>query len=135
MVVSFVRAAALAGLAVLGVGIEAAQAQSEFPYDHDLVFDAPPMRGSKRVPILAIAEDGKAQIDLWCKRGEGKAVIAADTITIIIGTMNDEPCTPERAQADDDMLNALSQVTSWNLSGDVVTFSGAKPLRFRVATN
>ncbi len=136
MVVStFVRAAALAGLAALSVGIVAAQAQSAFPYDHDLVLDARPMRGSKRVPILAVAEDGTTQIDLWCKRGEGKAVIAADTITIIIGTMNDEPCTPERAQADEDMLNALSQATSWSLNGDVVTFNGAKPLRFRVATN
>ena len=29
--------------------------------------------------------------------------------------MNDEPCTPERAQADEDMIAALSQATSWSL--------------------
>ncbi len=134
MVSTFVRTAAVMVLVALWAGIEA-RAQAAFPYDHDLVLDARPMRGSKRIPILAVAEDGKAQIDLWCKRGQGKAVIAADTVTIIIGTMNDEPCTPERAQADEDMLAALSLATSWSLDGDVFMLNGAKPLRFRVATN
>ena len=41
----------------------AAKAQ-EFPYDRDLVLDARPMRGSKRVPILSVAATGAAQIDL-----------------------------------------------------------------------
>src|SRR5258708_40081780 len=82
----------------------ASQAQSAFPYDRDMLLDARPIRGSKRVPILAISEGGEAQIDLWCKRGRGQAAIAGDTITITIGAMNDEPCTPERAQADEDML-------------------------------
>ena len=93
------------------------------------------MRGSKRVPVLAVGADGQAQIDLWCKRGRGQATIAADTITIAIGAMNDESCSPERAQADEDMIAALSQVTNWSQRGDVVTLTGAKPLRFRAATN
>jgi hypothetical protein len=131
---TFGRAAAFAGLAFVAI-LPAAQAQTTFPYDHDLVLDARPMPGSKRVPILAVAQDGSTQIDLWCKRGEGKSVIAGETITIIIGTMNDEPCTPERAKADEDMLAALTQVTAWALNDDVVTFNGATPLRFRVATN
>jgi heat shock protein HslJ len=112
-----------------------AVAQNEFPYDRDLVLDARPMRGSKRVPVLAVGADGQAQIDLWCKRGRGQATIAADTITIAIGAMNDESCSPERAQADEDMIAALSQVTNWSQRGDVVTLTGAKPLRFRAATN
>src|SRR5882757_10219384 len=95
---------ALLGLFATG----ATQAQSAFPYDRDMVLDARPMRGSKRVPILAISESGEAQIDLWCKRGKGQAAISGDAITITVGAMNDEPCTPERAQADDDMLAALS---------------------------
>jgi heat shock protein HslJ len=114
--------------------VSAAQAQ-EFPYDRDLVLDARPMRGSKRVPILSVDTSGRAQIDLWCKRGSGQAVIAGDTITIIVRDMADDPCTPERAQADEQMIAALSQVTTWNLRGDVLTFNGGTTLRFRAASN
>jgi heat shock protein HslJ len=116
-------------------GTNAAQAQAEFPFDRDMVLEARAMRGSKRLPVLAVSPDGQAQIDLWCKRGKGQAAIGADTITITIGAMKDEPCTPERAQADEDMLAALSQATGWSQRGDVVTLSGARPLRFRLATN
>jgi len=49
--------------------------------------------------------------------------------------MNDEPCTPERAQADEEMIAALAAVTSWQQRGDVLTLNGAKSLRFRLATN
>ena len=110
-------------------------AQAAFPYDRDLVLDARPMRGGKRVPILSVGADGHAQIDLWCKRGQGQAVIAADTVTIIVGAMADEPCTPERAQADEQMIAALTAVTNWSFRGDVVTFSGGATLRFRAAAN
>jgi heat shock protein HslJ len=127
-----VRVAALAAVLALGI---AAQAQNDFPYDRDLVLDAPALRGSKRLPVIAISPGGQAQIDLWCKRGTGQAAIAGDAITIAVGAMNDEPCTPERAQADEDMLAALAGVTGWSARGDVVTLTGAKPLRFRVATN
>jgi heat shock protein HslJ len=112
----------------------AAQAQ-DFPYDRDLVLDARPMRGGKRVPVLSIDARGAAQIDLWCKRGQGQAVIAGGTITIIVSSMADETCTPERAQADEQMILALSQVTTWSLRGDVVTFNGVVPLRFRTASH
>jgi hypothetical protein len=107
----------------------------EFPYDRDMVLDARPMRGGKRVPVLAIEPNGRAQIDLWCKRGQGQAVIAGDTITIVIGPMNAEPCTPERAQADDELIAALSQVTTWNQRDALVTLAGGVTLRFRLATN
>lgn len=123
-------------LALLGlVAASATEAQSAFPYDRDMVLDTRPMRGSKRVPILAIAEGGEAQIDLWCRRGRGQAAISGDAITITVGVMNDEPCTPERAQADEEMIAALAAVTSWQQRGDVLTLNGAKSLRFRLATN
>ena len=93
------------------------------------------MRGSKRVPILSIGQNGRAQIDLWCKRGQGEAVVAGDTITILVGAMREETCTPERAQADEDMIAALSAVTNWSMRGDTVTLTGSTPLRFRAATN
>jgi heat shock protein HslJ len=112
-----------------------AGAQSAFPFERDLVLDARPMRGGKRVPVLAIGADGRAQIDLWCKRGQGQATIAGDTITLALDQMNDEPCSPERAQADEAMIAALAQVTGWSQRGDVVILTGATPLRFRLATN
>ena len=121
-------------LAVLLALGGAAQAQ-EFPYDRDLVLDARAMRGSKRLPVIAVSPDGQAQIDLWCKRGQGRVAIAGEAITITIGAMNDEPCTAERQQADEDMLAALAGVTNWSARGDVVTLTGAQPLRFRAATN
>lgn len=120
---------------VLGLLLASAAQAQEFPYDRDLVLDARPMRGGKRVPVLTVDASGQAQIDLWCKRGQGQAVIAGDTITIIVRTMADEACTPERAQADEQMILALSQVTTWTIRGDVVTFGGGVPLRFRAAAH
>ena len=114
--------------------VSAAQAQ-DFPFDRDLVLEARPMRGSKRVPILSVDASGQAQIDLWCKRGSGQAVIAGGTITIIVGDMAEETCTPDRAQADEQMIVALSQVTTWSLRGDVLTLNGGATLRFRAASN
>ena len=111
-----------------------AQAQ-DFPYDRDLVLDARPMRGSRRVPVLSVDASGAMQIDLWCKRGQGQAVIAGDTITIIVRAMADEACTPERAQADEQMLAALTQATSWTLRGDLLTLNGGATLRFRAASH
>ena len=43
-----------------------AVAGDSFPFGTTLMLDAAPMRGSKRVPMLEIAEDGSASIDLWC---------------------------------------------------------------------
>ena len=126
---------AVVWLAIIAAPVVPAVAQSEFPYDRDLMLDARAMRGGKRVPVLSIEQNGRAQIDLWCKRGGGQAAIAGDTITIIVGTMKDESCTPERVQADAEMLAALAGVTNWSARGNAVTLSGAKTLRFRAATN
>jgi heat shock protein HslJ len=122
-------------LALAFAGLSSRAFAQEFPYDRDMVLDARPMRGGKRVPVLAIEQGGRAQIDLWCKRGQGQAAIADDTITIVVGAMNAEPCTPERAQADEELIAALSQVSSWSQRGAVVTLTGAAALRFRLATN
>ena len=122
-------------LALLVASIALPLYAQDFPYDRDLVLDARPMRGGKRVPILSVEASGRAQIDLWCKRGQGDVVIAGDTMTILIGAMREESCTAERAQADEDMITALSAVTNWSARGDVVTLTGAKALRFRAATN
>jgi heat shock protein HslJ len=110
-------------------------AQAEFPYERDLLLDVRPMRGSKRIPILTIERNGRAQIDLWCKRGQGQVTVDGDAITITPLAMKDEACTPERAQADEEILTNLLQVTTWQMRGDVVTLTGGAPLRFKAATN
>jgi heat shock protein HslJ len=120
---------------VVGFLITSAAQAQDFPYSRDLVLDARPMRGGKRVPVLSVEPGGAAQIDLWCKRGQGQAVIAGDTITIIVQNMADEACTPERAQADEQLILALSQTTTWSFRGDVVMLNGGTPLRFRAAAN
>src|SRR4051794_23340095 len=70
----------------------------EFPFGRELLLDAPPMRGSKRVPGLEVSADGQATIDLWCKSGRGQAIIAGDTITIIPGETTAARCSPEQAR-------------------------------------
>ena len=116
--------------------VTVAVAQPAFPYDRDLVFDGKPMAGSKRIPILTFDRAGKMQIDLWCKRGEGRATITSGVLKIEVGTMTDESgCSAERLAADEEMLSALGAVTGIALDGDVVTLTGPKTLRFRAATN
>jgi heat shock protein HslJ len=113
----------------------AVAAESTFPFDRELILDAAPMRGSKRIPILQIAENGAATIDLWCASLEGQATVGSDTITIVPGVVGQAQCVPERVQRDEELLVALSQVTSWRRNGDIIEFIGATRLRFRLMTN
>ncbi len=110
-------------------------AEQEFPFGHELLLDVPPMKGSKRVPMLDIDEKGRADIDLWCNSVKGQMVVAGDTITILTGEKTDRTCAPERMQADDDVLAALNEVTSWRRDGDVLMLIGTRTMRFRLQTN
>ena len=67
-------------------------ADDHFPYDRELLLDSKPMRGSKRIPSLQISANGLALIELWCNSGRGQVVIAAETITIIPGSMSERQC-------------------------------------------
>ena len=107
----------------------------EFPFERELVLDAAPMRGSKRVPGLEVGSSGQAVIDLWCKSGPGQVIVAGDTITIIAAEMRPAQCSPEQSRADDEMLAALAQVTNWRREGDMLVLVGPTPLRFRSTTN
>jgi hypothetical protein len=42
-------------------------------------------------------------------------------------------CTPERVQADEEFLAALTQVTGWRWAGDAIVLEGAKVLKFRAS--
>ena len=110
-------------------------AQSEFPFGKELLLDASPMKGSKRIPVIDVAENGSAAIDLWCNSVQAQLVVVNDTITVLTGQQTDRSCPPERAKGDQDMLDALQQVTSWRRQGDSVVLIGPRTLRFRLPTN
>jgi heat shock protein HslJ len=114
---------------------DTAVAAEPFPFDEELLLDARPMRGSKRVPMLNIRPDGGVVIDLWCNSVEGQLVVAADTITVLTGAKTDHSCSPERERGDQEMLSALEQVTTWRREGDTVVLIGPRRLRFHRATN
>jgi hypothetical protein len=56
-------------------------------------------------------------------------------VIFVIGEMENRPCPPERAQADDDLIAALGDAATWKRQGDIVSFIGTKTLRFRLNTN
>jgi heat shock protein HslJ len=128
------RALAL-GIVVSIACASAPLAQEEFPFGRELLLDAHPMKGSKRVPGIEVDPSGTAAIDLWCNTMQGRAVVSADAITISTGEKTDRSCAPERTQADDDLADALAQVTRWRWEGESLVLNGPKELRFRLPTN
>lgn len=133
---TFLRYAALVAAVTFPVcGAAVAQADNEFPFGVDMMLEARPQPGSKRIPSLEIGDQGEARLDLWCKRGGGQFSVAGDTVIFMPGAMAETACTPAAAQADDVLLNALTQATNWKRQGDMVTFVGPTTLRFRVNTN
>jgi hypothetical protein len=73
---------------------------NEFPFDGELILDARAMPGSKRIPNMDIAADGKIALEMWCNRVDGQVVVAGDTITVMIGPPTDRSCPPERARGE-----------------------------------
>ena len=126
------RPLALAAFFLTGVAIVDA---ADFPYDMEMMLDARPMRGSKRVPLIEVRPTGQASIDLWCNSLKTQFVIAADTVTIMSGEKTEQQCTPERMRADEELLAALLAVTSWRRQGDTLTLVGDKTLQFRASAH
>jgi hypothetical protein len=135
-VTGFVRltAAAAAVLVVIFPAIPA-KAQEEFPFGFEMRLETAPQPGSKRIPTLEIGDNGEATLDLWCKSGKGQFSVAGNTVIFVPGPMQDRSCPPARAQADDDLVAALGEAATWKRQGDLVSFIGARPLRFRINTN
>jgi heat shock protein HslJ len=123
------------GVAVALAAISGVAADAVFPFGHELMLDARPMKGSKRVPMLDIRANGATEIDLWCNSVQGQIVVSRDTITITTGEKTERQCEPERMRGDDEMLSALSQVTSWRVQGDMLILTGPRTFRFRLETN
>ena len=100
-----------------------------------MTLDVARQPGSKRLPTLEIGDNGEALLELWCKGGRGQFSVAGHTVIFVRGAMADRVCSPERAQADDDLVAALSEALTWQRQGDLVSFVGTRPLRFRINTN
>jgi len=124
----------LFALAVFSI-VPALASDEAFPFDRELMLDAAPMRGSKRMPIIEIAESGAASIQLWCGSVRGRANVGSDSISIVAGPTTPAQCAPERQAGDDNLLAALTQVTNWRRRGDVIELTGTTTLRFRMMTN
>jgi heat shock protein HslJ len=120
---------------VLGGIVAADAAERGFPYNSELIMDAKPMRGSKRVPMLVIGAKGEAKIEGWCNNVEAQMVVAADTLTILTGASSEQQCPADRMRADEDLMAVLMEITHWRRDGDVLTLRGGKTLRFRSMTN
>src|SRR5579871_3148100 len=129
------QAAVIAVLTAAGVPAGSAGADEGFPFGFEMTLDGPPQPGSKRIPTLEIGDHGEAKLDLWCKTGTGQFSVAGNTVIFVAGQLQDPGCTPARAQADDDLVAALSEATTWRRRGDQVSFAGTKALRFRLNTN
>ena len=120
---------------VFAMRIASAPAGEPFPFGTALMLDAAPLRGSKRIPMIEIQENGMASIDLWCASARAQATIGDNSIAIAPGDLQSPQCDPERQSRDENLLAALTQVTNWRRNGELIELLGATPLRFRLMTN
>jgi META domain len=127
-------AVALAALTCVA-GSGHARAEDGFPFGMEMTLDAARQPGSKRIPDLEIGDHGEVILELWCKGGRGQFSVAGNTVIFVAGAMQNRPCPPDRAQADDELIAALTEAGTWKRQGDFVSFVGAKTLRFRINTN
>ena len=136
---SVVRGAFAAMLLPLSCGVGAAA--EPFPFDRELLLDAAPMRPGKRMPILNVESNGNARIDLWCRTIPARVEISDASVKIELGPLPDGlpemqsagQCTPERMQADEELISALAQVSGWRRENSGVLLEGPKALKFRLS--
>jgi META domain len=112
-----------------------ARADDGFPFGMAMTMDVARQPGSKRLPNVEIGDNGEAILELWCKGGKGQFSVAGNTVIFVPGPLEDRACPPAKAQADDDLVAALSEAATWKRQGDFVTFIGTRTLRFRLDTN
>ena len=112
-----------------------ARAEDGFPFGTEMTLEALPQAGSKRIPNIEIGDHGEVLLELWCKGGKGQFSVAGNTVIFVPGQIQDRSCPPARAQADDELVAALSSVETWKRQGDVLTLIGPKSLRFRTTGN
>ena len=132
-----VRGVAAIGLSLLACG--AAAPAEQFPFDQEILLDAAPMRPGKRMPILLVEPNGNAKIDQWCKAVSARVTISDMSMKIEPESLPEElpemlsagQCTPERVQADQELLATLTQVTGWQRQNGNIVLLGPTELKFR----
>ena len=137
--ISFARTvwAGAASLLLIATALDSTPARADdgFPFEAQMQLDVNRMPGSKRIPNLDIGEAGEVVFELWCKGGKGQFSVAGNTVIFVAGAMENRSCPPDRAQADDELIAALTDAGTWKRQGEFVSFVGAKTLRFRINTN
>ena len=132
----FVRRTAIAlVLAAAAFPSIPAHAEDEFPFGMAMTLDVAPQPGSKRLPNVEIGDNGEAVLELWCKGARGQFSVAGNTVIFVPGQLEDRACPPAKAQADDELVAALSEAGTWKRQGDFVSFIGSRTLRFLLDTN
>src|ERR1700758_2109599 len=118
--VSFKSIAAAVVLSVVtsAASLDVVRAEEGFPFGMEMTLDAARMPGSKRVPDLDIGDNGEVILELWCKGGKGQFSVAGNSVIFVPGPLQDRSCPPAKAQADDDLVAALSEATTWARQGD-----------------
>jgi hypothetical protein len=111
-----------------------ASAQS-FPYDQEMLLEAKPLPGSRRVPMLEVHPDGKASVDMWCHSAVAEIAVTGDEIKLTFVSAKPENCTPERIELDQAMAKALLEVTGWRRQKDILELIGPTTFRFRISTH
>ena len=132
-----VRGLAAFVLSLLACNVAAPAEQ--FPFDQEFLLDAAPMRPGKRMPILLVEPNGNAKIDLWCKSVPARVEISDMTMKIEPGSLpeglpemlSNGQCTPERIQADQELITVLTQVTGWQRQDEGIVLLGSSTLKFR----
>ena len=122
-------------LLTAALNIGPARADDGFPFGMAMTMDVARQPGSKRLPNVEIGDNGEAVLELWCKGGKGQFSVAGNTVIFVAGPLEDRACPPARAQADDELVASLSEAATWKRQGDLISFIGSKPLRFRLNTN
>jgi META domain len=112
-----------------------AQADDGFPFGTEMTLDVGRQPGSKRIPNIEIGDAGEVVLELWCKGGKGQFSVAGNSVIFVAGAMENRSCPPDRAQADDELIAALTDAATWKKQGDFVSFIGPRTLRFRLNTN
>ena len=67
--------------------------------------------------------------------GKGQFSVAGNTVIFVAAQLQDHACPPARAQADDELVAALSEAATWKRQDDFISFIGTRSLRFRLNTN
>src|SRR6186713_2669666 len=116
--------AGVASLMLIAAALDSTPARADdgFPFETQMQLDVNRMPGSKRIPNLDIGEAGEVVLELWCKVGKGQFSVAGNTVIFAAGAMENRSCPPDRAQADDELISALTDAGTWKRQGDLVSF-------------